>query len=125
LVTNLYDEALRPFELRVSQLNLLAAAAAGEATRPAELCRRLDLDPSTLSRNLQILRRRGWIEFLEDSGDARAQPFRVTARGRDLIDSAHAAWRLAQQQAELLLGAETLAALSRSTSMPRSAKERS
>jgi DNA-binding MarR family transcriptional regulator len=111
IVTNIYDEALRPFGLKISQMNVLSAAADLDAARPASLCRRLSLDPSTLSRNLQILRRQGWIEFLEDSGDARAQPFRVTERGRDLLDRAQPAWSFAQQQAKQFLGADVVQAL--------------
>jgi DNA-binding MarR family transcriptional regulator len=111
VVTSLYDEALRPFGLRISQLNILVVAAVQERARPADLCRQLDLDASTLSRNLHILQRRGWIEYLEDPGDARAQPFRVTVAGRELIERAHPAWSFAQQQAEQALGPEATAAL--------------
>jgi len=111
VVTNLYDEALRPFRLKVSQLNILVAAAMQDPARPADLCRLLDLDPSTLSRNVKILQRHGWIEYLEDQGDARAQPFRVTPAGRELIDRAHPAWSFAQQQAEQALGPEAVAVL--------------
>jgi DNA-binding MarR family transcriptional regulator len=111
IVTSLYDEALRPFGLRLSQLDILASATIHEPARPAELCRRLELDPSTLSRNLQILHRNGWIEYLEDSSDARAQPFRVTTAGRELIERAHPAWKVAQEQAEQALGPEVCRAL--------------
>lgn len=111
IVTGLYDEALRPFGLKISQHNILTAAAAHDKTRPADLCRLLDLDPSTLSRNLRILQRQGWVEYLEDHGDARAQPFRVTAAGRNLIDRTRAAWSFAQQQAEQTLGQDLANAL--------------
>ena len=111
VVTNLYDEALRPLGVKVSQLNILVAAANHEKARPADLCRLLDLDPSTLSRNLRILHRQGWIDYLEDQGDARAQPFQVTAAGRELIDRAHPAWSSAQRQAEQALGEEAAAAV--------------
>jgi DNA-binding MarR family transcriptional regulator len=111
LVTNIYDEALRPLGLRVSQLNILSTAAVQQTARPAELCRLLELDPSTLSRNLQILHRNGWIEYLEDSDDARAQPFRITASGLALIERAGAAWSEAQRRAEDALGRDLAQAL--------------
>ncbi len=117
LVTNLYDEALRPLGLKVSQLNILVAAAMHERVRPLELCRLLDLDPSTLSRNLRILHRHEWIEYLEDQGDARAQPFRVTSAGRELIERVHPAWSEAQRRAEATLGPEAVAALQASWPM--------
>lgn len=113
IVSSIYDEALRPLGVKISQLNILVATATQDRARPAELCRMLDLDPSTLSRNLRILHRHGWIEYLEDQGDARAQPFRVTAAGKDLIERAHPAWSFAQQRAEQALGPEAAAALRR------------
>ena len=111
IVTSLFDESLRPFGVKVSQLNILVAAAHQETARPADICRLLDIDPSTLSRNLRILNRQGWVEFLEDFGDARAQPFRVTASGREMIERAYPAWSVAQQQAEQELGPAAVAAL--------------
>ena len=113
IVSSIYDEALRPFGVKISQLNILVATATHERSRPADLCRTLDLDPSTLSRNLRILHRRGWIEYLEDQGDARAQPFRLTAAAEELIVRAYPAWLTAQLRAEEALGPEAAAVLRR------------
>ena len=38
VVTNFYDDALRPLGLKVSQLNILVAAAKMGTARPAEVC---------------------------------------------------------------------------------------
>ncbi|MCB1019434.1 MAG: winged helix-turn-helix transcriptional regulator [Acidobacteria bacterium] len=111
IVTSIYDEALRPYGLKISQMNILVAAGTRSPARPAELARALDIDPSTLSRNLRILHRHGWIEFLEDSEDARAQPFHVTAAGCDLIDRAYPAWNEAQRKTEQALGPDVVEAL--------------
>ena len=43
--------------------------------------------------------------------DARAQPFRLTAQGKRLIEKAIPAWEEAQRQASELLGAEAVALL--------------
>ena len=110
-VTRIYDNALRPFGAKVSQLNILVAAAKMGETRPADICGCLDLDASTLSRNLERMRRRGWIETLSDEHDARAQPFRVTDQGKGLIEETYPAWRDAQKAARKLLGADAADAL--------------
>lgn len=112
VVTNLYDDALRPLGLKVSQLNILVVASKLGLARPAQVCRLLQLDASTLSRNVERMRARGWLEVVPDA-DARAQPFRLTAQGRRLLEKAIPAWETAQQQASALLGTEGMALLDR------------
>src|SRR5438309_6355945 len=77
VVTNLYDDALRPLGLKVSQMNLLIVGARLGVAEPSEVSRILQVDLSTLSRNLERLRARGWIEAVPDR-DARVHPFQVT-----------------------------------------------
>jgi DNA-binding MarR family transcriptional regulator len=112
VVTNLYDDALRPLGLKVSQLNILVVAAKFGLARPAEVCDLLQLDTSTLSRNVERMRAHGWVEAVPDE-DARMQPFRLTARGRRLLERAVPAWEQAQQRAGELLGQDGLALLSK------------
>ena len=103
VVTNIYDDALRPLGVKVSQMNILVAAGRMGTARPAEVCERLHLDISTLSRNVERMKARGWLEVIPDE-DGRAQPFRLTAQGRKLLERAAPAWKKAQQQAKALLG---------------------
>src|SRR6478672_265893 len=102
VVTNFYDDALRPLGLKVSQLNILVLAAKLGLARPAQVCDILQLDASTLSRNVERMRAQGWLEVVP-GGDARTQPFRLTPRGRRLIDKAAPAWEEAQRQAAELI----------------------
>jgi DNA-binding MarR family transcriptional regulator len=110
VVTNLYDDALRPLGLKVSQLNILIVTARLGLARPAQVCEILQLDASTLSRNVKPLRAHGWLEIVPEE-DARAQPFRLTPQGRRLIEKAVPAWEAAQRQATELLGSEGIALL--------------
>ena len=103
VVTNIYDDALRPLGVRVSQMNILVAAGKMGTARPAEVCERLHLDVSTLSRNVERMKARGWLEVIPDD-DGRAQPFRLTNDGRKLLEKAAPAWKKAQKQAKSLLG---------------------
>jgi DNA-binding MarR family transcriptional regulator len=103
VVTNIYDKALRPLGLKVSQMNILVAAGKMGVARPGEVCDRLHLDVSTLSRNVERMRARGWLKVVPDE-DGRAQPFRLTAEGRRLLSKAAPAWKKAQQRAKSLLG---------------------
>src|SRR5215813_8732945 len=72
VVTNFYDDALRPLRLKVSQLNILIVTARLGLARPAQVCEILQLDASTLSRNVERMRKHGWLEVVPDA-DARAQ----------------------------------------------------
>ncbi len=110
VITNFYDDALRPLGLKVSQLNILIVTARLGLARPAQVCEILQLDVSTLSRNVKPLQAHGWLEVVPEE-DARAQPFRLTAQGKRLIDKAIPAWEKAQQQASELLGSEGIALL--------------
>jgi DNA-binding MarR family transcriptional regulator len=110
VVTSLYDDSLRPVGLRASQLNILIVTAKLGIARPAKVCEILQLDPSTLSRNVERMRAHGWLEVVTEQ-DARVQPFRLTAQGKRLIEKAVPAWEKAQRQATELLGDEGIALL--------------
>ena len=118
-ITKLYDDALRPVGIKSSQLNILVAAALDRLTPPATLCVRLKLDNSTLSRNVDRMAGRGWIELVPDRDDGRAHSLRVTAKGRKLIERAEPAWAAAQKQALELIGATNAKALSRAADAVR------
>jgi DNA-binding MarR family transcriptional regulator len=112
VITNFYDEALRPLGLKVSQLNILVVAARLGLARPTQVCDILQLDTSTLSRNVERMRKHGWLEAVPEE-DARAQPFRLTPQGKRLIEKAIPAWEEAQLQAADLLGNEGIALLNK------------
>jgi DNA-binding MarR family transcriptional regulator len=93
-----------------SRSALTSSPTAARIARPAQVCARLDLSLSTLSRNVDRMRAHGWLEVVPDA-DARTQPFRLTAHGARLIEAAAPAWAAAQRQATTLLGAEGMALL--------------
>ncbi len=113
VVTGIYDDAFRPLGLKASQLNILVAAAKLRTARPADVATRLHLDLSTLSRNVERMKARGWLTVVPDS-DGRAQPFQLTAEGAHLLKKALPAWTQAQAQIHALLGASTVKHLNRS-----------
>ena len=81
----------------------LPAAGKMGLARPTDICERLHLDVSTLSRNVERMKARGWLEVVPDE-DGRAQPFRLTRDGCKLLERAAAPWKKAQRQAKSLLG---------------------
>jgi DNA-binding MarR family transcriptional regulator len=121
VITTFYDDALRPLGLKVSQLNILIVTAKLGLARPAQVCEILQLEASTLSRNVKPLQAHGWLEVVPD-GDARAQPFRLTRPGQRLIEKAVPAWEEAQRQATELLGEKGIGLLDRAARKLRQSK---
>ena len=103
VITKVYDDALRPLGLKVTQLSMLVVAEDRGLIRQSEVGAELQLDDSTLSRNLERMGANGWLE--EVSGDdARVHSYRLTQAGRALLEKAIPTWRRAQTAAKRLLG---------------------
>ena len=87
VVTSVYEDELRPLKLTPSQMIILAITAQQGLVRAVELSRSLQMDASTVSRNVERLRARGWVE--EASGeDSRSRPFQLTAEGEKVLEDA-------------------------------------
>ena len=85
------------------QLNTLVFIAREGPVAPGALARRLSMEKSTLSRNLDRMRRQGWIGVGPgDTGNSRSVVLR--AKGRRIIERARPLWRDAQCRAEEMLG---------------------
>lgn len=122
-VTNLYEEALRPLGLTVSQHNLLVAIAKMEEAKPAVLSELFHMDASTLSRNVERMRQRGWLAA-SPGEDGRTMLLRLTKPGQELLQRSFAAWHAAQERATDLLGQEGVSRLQKLTrSLDRSEAE--
>lgn len=112
VVTNIYDDALRPLGLKISQGNILILTGKMEVASPIQVSEYLQLDISTLSRNLELMRKKGWLEEVPGE-DARSHPFRLTAEGKRIIEKAIPAWEKAQAAARELLGDDFVSLLNK------------
>ena len=119
VVTRIYDDALRSLGIKTSQLNILVVTARLGLARPAEICDQLKIDISTVSRNVDRMRARGWIEVVDDEQDARAHQLRLSAKGRQILEKAKPAWEKAQMKVKKLLGQSGVAALVRAAEKVR------
>ena len=91
VITQAYDDALRPHKLKTSQLNLLAAVGAHPGVQARDLGRALSMDASTLSRNLDALGRQGWVAR-HIGEDGRSQHLELTSEGVALVQKVERAW---------------------------------
>ena len=94
-VTQLYDAALRPHGLRVTQLPILVGAnLRGEPVPLAPLAEFLGMERTTLLRNVRPLVRRKLIDIV--TTDAGRTEIRTTAAGRALLARLYPAWKKVQ-----------------------------
>lgn len=111
-ISKLYDDALRPFELRIAQLNTLVVVMQTQGLTPNELSVRMHMDASTVSRNVERMCNSGWLK-LADIDDARSHEIQITEKGMKLIADVAPAWEAAQRDAEELLGVSIGKAIAR------------
>jgi DNA-binding MarR family transcriptional regulator len=103
VVTAIFDEALRPLGIRVSQANILVTVARRGKARPADICRLLRIEKSTLCRDVEVMKGKGWLESDPPEG-GRNQVLRVTPVGLDLLARSQSAWESAQAEANRQIG---------------------
>jgi DNA-binding MarR family transcriptional regulator len=111
VITAFYDDALAEVGLKVSQFSLLNAIARREETQPAELAKSLEMDESTLSRNVARMCARGWLRLEPTEDDRRSHQITVTETGNALLRKSYPAWQRAQGQVVRKLGSDGVAAL--------------
>ena len=108
VVTQLYDDCLRPSGLRVTQFSILAAIARlGEASLK-QLEDELAIDQTTLTRSLSLLERDGVIERASHP-DGRIKAMRLTSKGRRALEVARPLWARAQDKVLRELGTKAWA----------------
>ena len=107
-VTRIFDGALRPLGISAAQLSLLVVIQRCEPVSPKVVGQMLDIEKSTLSRNLQRLEDAGLIQTRLSGPGKQAS---LTASGRKRIADAYPLWRRAQRAAHDVLGRDRVAAL--------------
>ena len=110
MVTAIYDGALSRAGLKTSQFSVLVAVANRDQVRPSELTKLLQMDESTLSRNVERMCARGWLR-LERDEDRRSHLIQLTEKGQALIRKCLPAWQQAQEGVSRRLGTDCVAAL--------------
>src|SRR3989441_9141201 len=108
VVTQLYDDCLRPSGLRVTQFSILAAIARRGEASLKQLEDELAIDQTTLTRSLGLLECDGVIERASHP-DGRVKAMRLTAKGRLALEVARPMWAQAQGKVVRALGAKAWA----------------
>jgi DNA-binding MarR family transcriptional regulator len=96
VVTQIYEEELRQ-QLPMPQFGLLSLIDRHPGCNQATLAGILDFDKTTLSRNLKLLAKNGWIGHAR-SDDQRERGYHLTAGGAKLLKAAKPGWKRAQKR---------------------------
>jgi DNA-binding MarR family transcriptional regulator len=95
LVTNYYDKLFEPTGLRVSQLTILVVLYRAGIQTINELAEKLELDRTTLTRNLKPLANQGLLTIAPGS-DQRTRVVALTPAGEAVLIKALPLWEQAQ-----------------------------
>ncbi|VAX24893.1 hypothetical protein MNBD_NITROSPINAE03-831 [hydrothermal vent metagenome] len=111
VITGVYDDAIRPFGMKISQANILVVASQLEAATPSKIGSILKMDRSTVSRNVERMKRKGWLRKAFATDDNRSHLLKVTRKGVKTLNDILPAWRSAQRETVKILGKETAGAI--------------
>jgi DNA-binding MarR family transcriptional regulator len=98
-LTSVYDDALRPVGLKITQFSLLRALERLGSATFTEIAAEAALDKTTISRNLKILINAGWVDVAPEA-DARYKVARLSKAGVKMVRSAEPYWQQAQAKVE-------------------------
>ena len=96
VVSRIYDEELRAHDIKVSQFTILVAISMKPSIRAVDLGHLLEIEKSSLSRNLKHMVGEGWVRQKEG--------LEISAAGERVLTKAYPAWNKAQARVKERLG---------------------
>lgn len=109
-VSQLFDAEVGSAGLKTTQYSLLSHVVRLGPVRPGQLAAVMEMDASTLTRNLQPLIAQGWVH-VGPGADGRSRQVDATPAGRAKQALARKAWQRAQLGFNERMGAERVARL--------------
>lgn len=91
-ITQIYDEQLIIIGLHSTQYTLLVSLKFQEPQKLSSLAKTIGLDRTTLTRNLSLLEKKGWVKY-EKSSDSRQKIVSITQQGEQILNQAFPIWQ--------------------------------
>lgn len=110
MVTRHYDKYMSVAGLKNTQYALLSHIVNLGPIRPSDLARRMQMDASTLTRNLQPMAAQGWVT-VGAGNNARDRLIEASSTGHAIRAEGQRAWKEAQLALNERLGTERVSAL--------------
>jgi DNA-binding MarR family transcriptional regulator len=102
-VTLLYDNAFKSSGLLSTQLGVLHVIYKSDSIRITHLAKKLGMDRTTLTRNLSVLERQGFIK-ISSGKDNRTRIIAITSKGRTTVAKAIPLWNEVQRKVKQHMG---------------------
>lgn len=106
VITQFYDKAFVPAKLKAAQHALLSDISARDNITINELSDILLMDQTTVTRNINILKKSGFIEVKTGEDDLRKRYVTLTEKGRNKLTETKPLWVEAQSFIEAAIGKE-------------------
>jgi DNA-binding MarR family transcriptional regulator len=97
LITQVYDKKLQPLGLKITQFSILSFIATSGEKNLIKLANELYMDRTTLTRGLEILKKKKYIKNLGDK-DSRKRIVSLTKEGVAILDKAIPLWMEAEEE---------------------------
>lgn len=107
IVTQIYDDVMRPLGYRATQITLIGVINRHEGLTVKELAGFIDTDPTTLIRNLRLLEKDRLVR-LEPGEDRRERRVFLAEKGKQLLEKAYPLWKKTQERIAQQVGREEL-----------------
>ncbi len=123
VITGIYDRTMQPHGIKVNQAGILIMLSLVEKPTAGDICRYFQMEKSTVSRNVERMRKQGWIEASEGEGTL-SQVLTVTPKGKKMLADIYGKWEKAQREVSELLGEDGVKAIHILTGRLSEPKER-
>ena len=109
-ITNVYDEALAPTGINLAQFSLLKKIRRMAPVSLTDLGKAMELDRSTMGRNVKVLERMGLIQAVAGE-DQRQASVELSEAGQATLSTAIPLWEHVQADINARLGLDKVAHL--------------
>jgi DNA-binding MarR family transcriptional regulator len=103
-LTRLYEAELRSVGMSTTQFELMANLRGRPGVSQSELAAAMDVDQTTLSRNLKLLVGLGWVSVGASAADGRRNEYALSGEGAQMFRRAMPCWERAMAKVEGALG---------------------
>ena len=103
-ISMIYDTAFKPLGITGSQFIMLVTLFQFKQASIMTLSEKMQIDHSTLSRNIKLLIRDGLLQNKPDQNDARVKLVIISPKGYKVLKKAIPLWVICQNKAQKLAG---------------------
>ncbi len=113
ILTRKYDHHLKASGLKITQFSMLANIARKPGITVSELAKTLFMDQTTVTRNLRVLEKSGYVHIKAETTDNRIRRILVSDIGKAKMKKARPLWEKAQLEMDRMIGRESIDGLLR------------